>query len=464
MTLTELARTVGVWVEDVELLQHRGIVPAAGLEGYQQHHIDILSLVSRMRGTHRLSLDTIEAILVREYQYDTTRAEQSLMAFVEPNPRRQGIGPATRQQLLQGASVTQDIVEALVDRGMVPCAGPYSGHHQWLCEAVGALLSASLTWEQVDSLILAAKSAADREAGLVERALHRAPERRLSAVRSCRERVGELLTRARYVGQRRRLGYLALAAGSAGTLASVRFYRPSPLFCARHGIEEWNFSPDTAEDSFRLGRLALGIGRLSEALSLLEHALRHQVGPKAKVCATLAVTRALTGDTVGAKNAALVALEESPEAAVVSVYCALAFAISAPSTTNSLVCAAWMETALSLLERSFAGEWEDEGERLEVALARGRLGLVIPTELGFREQAREDLEWVRERTRAAAEPGTTKVERQLLRINALYFLGMDWDDQGDALRAREMLAEVAWIDPTSEFARQSWLRLQRPRF
>ena len=101
---------------------------------------------------------------------------------------------------------------------------------------------------------------------------------------------------------------------------------------------------------------------------------------------------------------------------------------------------------------------------LEAALARGRLGLVVPHELGHAETSRADLELVLKHTQGKSENSAGQLERQLLRLNALYFLGMDLDDRGLRNDARTLLVEVAWIDPTSEFARQSWLRLQQPQF
>jgi len=167
---------------------------------------------------------------------------------------------------------------------------------------------------------------------------------------------------------------------------------------------------------------------------------------------------------MGSRNAVVTALMEQPDHAVVAAYCALSLAISAPSTTSSLQSAAWIELALDLLERSRSGDYSDEGQLLEAALARGRLGLVVPTELDCWTAARDDLNLVLSHTDGSNDGAEEQLERQLLRINALYFLGMDFDDRGDFATAKPLLAEVAWLDPTSEFARQSWLRLQKPRF
>jgi hypothetical protein len=464
MTLSELARSVGVWVEDVELLMERELLPPVIAHSFTTTHVAVLELIIRMRGHHRLSLDTIRAVLVREYNYDVSRAERALLAFVEPDPARAGAGPISRENLQVATGIEVTTFERLVDRGLLPHDGPYAGHHVWLCEALVSLQRDGLAVDTIEALLDISQEVGACEASVQSAGTNHERVVALSAARKRRRLVGDVLGRARYVGQRRRLGWLALAAGRAGTLASVRFYRPSPLFCVRHGADEWSFAPSDTDDPYRLGRLALGLGRLKDASLLLEAALRKRLEPSGMVAATLAIVRALQGDQTGSRNAVVTALEKGPEHSVVTAYSALSLAISAPSTTSSLQSAAWMELALELLERSRMGHCADDGERLEGALARGRLGLVVPSELNCGPAARDDLNHVLLQTRDTADQKTGQLERQILRINALYFLGMDRDDRGDFFGAKPLLAEVAWIDPTSEFARQSWLRLQKQRF
>ncbi|MEC8025580.1 MAG: MerR family transcriptional regulator [Myxococcota bacterium] len=462
MRISELARQAGVWVEDVELLLHRELLPPVASGSFGEHHLNALRLVTEMRSVHRLSLNTIQAILAHEYQYDVSRAERALLAYVEPDPGRAGAGPLTRDQLLESTELPPGTLEALVERQLVPEVGPYGGHHVWLCEAVHQLLESGVSAALLEDILDIAESVGKSEAGLAVQSDSQERMVYLSGVRARRRMVGQLRGRGRFVGQRRRLGLLTLAAGQAGTLASVRFYRPSPLFRVRHGVETIGCS--SGDDPFRVGRLALGLGRLDEASRLLEQSLREGIGPYGKVCATLGVVRALQGDASGSRNAIFEALDAEPNHAVVTGYAALSLAISAPSTTSSLQSAAWMEASLSLLSRSRSGIWQDEGEMLEAALARGRLGLVVPHELGHAETSRADLELVLKHTQGKSENSAGQLERQLLRLNALYFLGMDLDDRGLRNEARTLLVEVAWIDPTSEFARQSWLRLQQPQF
>lgn len=106
----------------------------------------------------------------------------------------------------------------------------------------------------------------------------------------------------------------------------------------------------------------------------------------------------------------------------------------------------------------------DKDEAIETHVGLGRLCTVLPAVFGVLDAGIADLttvlEWTaapREDEQAFAVPGS----RELIRVNALFFLGMALADLGRVSESTALLREVIAIDPGSTFAARAYERLPR---
>ncbi len=480
MTLAELARRAGVWVETVQLFIQRGVLPAAGQGGkFDQQHLDIVRFVGRMQAEHHLALDTIAPVLVQQCSFDLDRAEEALSALVEPDPTRAGPGPTTRARLLEVTSAPPDLVEGLEAADLLPSQGPYGGHHVWIVEAALELRAAGLDDTHIRQIGRLGLEIATTEVDAVVYQVGRGarPAEALARTRDRRSAVGRLVSVARHGATRQLMAELAKASDRSKQLALESVHVPSRLFMARYRldavlqdlqqqVEALTTGEVTSLDASPLrehGRLLLGVGRFAESARALRTAVGHPVlAGDGETWATLALSLALAGQDEEALEAAEAAAGMAPSSPRVHVYRAGVLAMLAGRAGDLLLATARVHDALNALEQSRQHPSQSTVEAIEVRLTRGRICTLMPAAFGVQAKGLADLRQVLADTEDAGDealgfdvPGS----RDLVRLNALFYLGLALTDAGRAAEAEPLLREVIALDPVSAYATRAYQRL-----
>ncbi|MFT7622894.1 MAG: tetratricopeptide (TPR) repeat protein/DNA-binding transcriptional MerR regulator [Myxococcota bacterium] len=476
MTIADLARRAGVWVETVALLEHRAMLPPRPDEHYVAHHLEVVRFITRIQGAHRLSLDSIGQAL-RDAAFDLVRAEEGLAPLLRPDPTIAGPGPASRGGLQQMTLAGDDLLDALAAAELVPASGPYGGHHVWTVQAAQELMATGLSHQQVLSVGEIARDIAATEVDAVMAAVGRGGWA-MSTPAHSRERrlaVDRLLSAARFGGSRQQMARLVQASDRGQLLISEPLHVPSRLFMNRYRLDEalerraararQTSAAQIGGDNAWLeyGRLLTIVGRFEEAAAALQQAVvRPGLADPDTAHATLALALGALGQAdAAAKHCALAASASRPH---VHALRAVALTMTAASTSDVLVATARVTQALAALEESRRYPPADASEAVEARLARGRLCTVLPLELELGERGRADLRRVLEDTADSDDESlglTIRGSRDLIRINALYFLGTALDDAGHRDEAVRLLGEVVSLDPVSAYGTRSWQRIHR---
>ncbi len=484
MTLAELARRAGVWLETVQLFEQRGLLPREGEDQYPESALDVVRFIARMQAQHQLPIATIAGAL-GSGERRLSEVEAELCAQVEPDPSRAGPGPASRAVLLKRTGADKDLLEALVGAELLPADGPYAGQHVWALEAAKDLIDSGLSIELVLQAgrvgLEVAETEVDAMIGEVGRgrelgeALAKTDERRTA--------IGRLLSVSRHGASTALMASLAKASDESKQLAMESIHVPSRLFLARHGLdgllERQRVEAQRVVDVIQVGRepvgegealalrehgrLLLAVGRFGEAANLLESALTHPLlACDPPTWCYLALAHAVEGQSERSLAVATRATQLGPGSARVHAFHAAVLALVASRAGDVFVATAWVQECLVALEASRSGAHVDALAELEALLTRGRLCTVMPESFGVREGGLEDL------ARVLAGTGPEAAESlgllipgalELMRINALYYTGMALWDAGDQVEAQRLLAEVVSLDPVSPFATRAFQRL-----
>ena len=484
MTLAELARRAGMWVETAQVFVQRGLLPAEG--AYTEEHLAAARFVARMQAEHHLPLDTIAVVLVEECAFDLAAAEGALAALVEPDPTRAGPGPTTRATLLARTGAREATASALTGAGLLPEAGPYGGHHVWMMEATQELLGTGMSLTDVCRMASLGLRIAEAEvdAVILEVGRGATPREALDRTRERRLAVGRLVSVARHGATTSLMARLAQASDRGKQLRLESVHVPSRLFMVRHRLdavlqqqrEECEAVLDTIEQGAAVldasalrehGRLLLGVGRFEEAARVLEQATAVvPLSTEGTTWCNLGLARAMVGRDEAALAAAERAVELGPGEPRVHVFRAAVLALLAGRAGDLLLAVARVHEALSAMAHSRELDAADAVEGLEAALTRGRICTVMPPGFGVRDQGLADLREVLARTAPdAAAPGPVHFDvvgaRDLVRLNASFYLGMALFDDGESEEAAELLREVVALDPVSDYATRAYHRLQR---
>lgn len=484
MTLAELARRTGVWVETAQLLLQRGMLPnphrLAGDE-FGEEDLRVARFIGRMQAEHQLPLDTIRSVLVADHAFDLALAEQALISLVQPDPTRAGPGPTTRAALMQRTGADAGMVAALEGADLLPGQGPYGGHHAWVAESASDLVSNGMGRDEVLRLgqlgLEIAQTEVDALLGEVGRGA--TPREALAGTRDRREAVGRLISVARHGGSGELMARLAKASDSSKQLTLERVHVPSRLFMTRHRLEEVLRAQRTDADAlldaeaaldlrpvFMHGRLLLGLGRFAEAVRFLSAAAMHpSLARDANCWGYLGLCHGVVGDDEAAAASVEHAVSLAPDRPLPHALRAVVMAILAGRAGDLLVATARIHDALAAIKASCAVDTEDRLEALEARMSRGRLCTVLPSAFRVRDLGLADLRYVVAQTDAlddAALGFAVAGSRDLMRLNALFYLGVALDDAGEHDEADRLLAEVVALDPVSRFGTLAYQRVHRP--
>ena len=490
MNLPELARRAGMWVETITLFAQRGLLPApADPDGYDERHLDIVRFIGRVQQEHHLSLDTIASVLVEECAFDLADSERALVALAEPDPSRAGPGPLTRAALAVRAAAPPELVDELCAAELLPVSGPYSGHHVWILQSTGELLAMGLELTAVVRIgrLALEVARAEVDAAISEVGRRADPADVLADADERRAAVSRLLSASRNAAAAELMERLATAGAGSQKLALDAVHVPSRLFLGRHRIEETlealrvraqavmdGLGADVAElgawsDSAALceyGRILVGVGRFEEAVRVLRQATLHPAHAHDGVAwAYYGLTLGILGrdGAVAASERAVASMPGSPRLHAIH---AAVLAMEAGRAGDLLMATARIHEALVVIARSRTLTAADKDEAIEALLTRGRLCTVLPSVFGVQEAGIGDLTTVLQWTSAQRDeelgfvvPGS----RDLIRVNALFYLGMALADAGREAEAATLLREVIAIDPASTFAARAYERLPRKR-
>lgn len=476
MTLAELARSAGVWVETLQVFLRRGMLPAASDDGFGESHLEVVRWIGRMQAEHQLTLDALSGALV-DADFSTAVAEESLMALVQPDPTRAGPGPASLEALRAKVGASEALLERLIGRDLIPGVGPYGGHHLWIVEAAIELERAGMDPDATLALGRIGLEIAEAEVDAVISQVGRGatPAQALVRTRERRAAVGRLVSVARHGATRALMARLANASDGGQRLVVESIHTPSPLFLARYRLDaslatlaeaaQRSRTLEEADPTALLehGRLLLGVGRFEEATAVLAEAA--DLRATEAVCSNLAISLGISGRDDEALAAADRAVALAPDSQRAQVFRAVTYAMAAAAAGDLLVAAARIHEAIEGIARSRSCRSSDPGEALEAAVARGRLCTVMPEAFGLREQGIADLRRVLEDVAEARDgelglvvPGS----RDLVRINAMFYLGMALCDARGQEEAQSLLSEVVALDPVSAYATRAWQTLQHP--
>jgi tetratricopeptide (TPR) repeat protein/DNA-binding transcriptional MerR regulator len=484
VTLDELARLSGMWVETVQLFYQRGLLPGKDSEkGFGAEHLEVVRFIGRIQADHHLPLDTIFEVLVSQCRFNLSDAERLLMNLVEPDPKRAGPGPANRETLMARTGVPEGLFSALVQEEFIPENGPYGGHHVWIVESVMELLSSGLSIEHVLRLGRIGSDIAETEAIAVVGALGRgtAPADALGDIEERSSAISRLVSAVRRNASEQLLASGASAGSESQRLTLESVHEPSHLFLARHDLENTlgnlrkqakDLLTTVREDKAVLGdtrplvaygRLLVSLGRFGEAVATLEEAVKHPAGRRdAALWCYLSLARAMTGAVTEALDAGRQAIEQAPKSSRAFAYYATVCAIVAARAGDLIMATAYIQEAIESAHRSRECDVEGSFQRLESLLARGRLLTVLcESEIG-EEQGRSDLE---ELLGLSESPNELELgfesrgTRDILRVNAAFFLAMACEEAGEKKRAQQLFSEVIALDPVSAFGKVAYERL-----
>ncbi len=479
MTADELARAAGVWLETLRLFEQRGLLTPPPDGRYDDDHLEIVRFVTRMQAEHRLELDVIGDAL-SEAGFSPARAEDSLAVLVQPDPTRAGPGPVSRGALAAQTGVDDALLDQLAAAGLVPAAGPYAGHHVWVVEAAMELVASGLAAERVVQLGGIGMEIAEAEVDAVITHVGRgaAFADAMDETRERRMAVGRLVSSARHAASRELMARLARAGNSGHTLVMESIHVPSGLFMTRYRMDAALSDLQTAADAVRYdedgpaalyehGRLLLGVGRFEQAAAELEAAVARMPKDASAAAAwgTLALARAIVGETQKSLNAVDTACEVAPGSPRALAFRAVVLAMAAAAAGDLLLATARVHESLKAVSDSREATTDDPGEALEALLVRGRLCTVMPAAFGLRERGMEELRAVLDATDEGADEAALGLEvpgaRDLVRLNALFYLGLALSEAGDPEAAAPHLSEVVALDPVSAYATRAWQQLNR---
>ncbi|HIN85626.1 MAG TPA: MerR family transcriptional regulator, partial [Myxococcales bacterium] len=335
MTLDELARKSGMWVETVQLFSQRGLLPPEHPEkGFQHIHLEVVRFIGRIQAEHQLPMDILFDVVVNECRFDLDSAERMLLNLVEPDPKRAGPGPANRASMLSRTRVSEALLEALVNEGLIPEDGPYGGHHTWIVESVAELVDSGLTIEHVLRLGRVGQDIADTEADTVVGALGKgvAPGQALAGIGERSAAISRLVSAVRRNASEQLLARVAAAGSESQRLSLESIHEPSHLFLSRHSLEgTLEQLRKQAKELLHIvrdkkavlgdtrplvayGRLLISLGRSGEAVATLEEAVNHPAGRRdGALWCYLSLARAMTGSVGEAVDAGRKAIKYSPE-------------------------------------------------------------------------------------------------------------------------------------------------------
>lgn len=478
MTLSDLAHRVGVWVETAQAIEQLGFFVGAGPSGFRPEDEETLRFVSRMQAEHQLSLATLRTVVIVEARRDLARAEQLLQALVEPDPSRAGPGPTTRSGLLAKGRAPAALVDALTAAGAVPAEGPYGGHHVWIVDAASELSETGMTATAIAQLAAhsLAIAAVEVDALIGEVGRGALPRDALAKTRGRRVAIGRLVATARAAGAADQMATVARAADGSKALTAVATHVPSPLFIARHRLDEVVVSvraayereradgATTTERATAFARLLVGLGRLPEVVTVASEAVRRgEAG--ADLWLYLGLSRSLLGDDAGAIAAIDAGVRLAPHSPRSHAYRAAAYLVAAGRAGDLLQATVCVDTALESLDTSRRLSSQSLVEQVEADLVRGRLGVVMPAALGFGDRALDDLRAVLHATESATDEQLgygVAGSRDLVRVTAAFFLGTALDERGDREGALRYLREVVALDPASDFAAAAYRVVHSP--
>ena len=475
MTLLELASRAGLWLQTVEHLQSRGILPPAGEDGrYTEQHLARLQFVHRMQAEHGCSLRDIEEVFAETTDLEIAR--HRLVAQVEPDPEHAGPGPSSRAGLRRRVAGQDALVEALIEAEVLPADGPYGGHHIWIVETAAELAAEGVELNAVLQLASLARRVGEVEVDALvgELGRGRAPHDALESTRARRRALGQLLQATRHATGVALVAHLARATDRSRRLIEA-LHVPSDLFRRRHGIdatiaqqrqrcEPWldAEAPETEGASANLllihGQLLLGIGELEASERALAAATRCPSLRGDAAWSHLALVRAARGQDQLALDAAARATAASPDRPRSHAFRAVVHAIVGSRAGDLLRAAALVHEAVSSVRTSCELSARDPLENIEARLTRGRLMCLLPSAFGLRSRGMEDL---REVLTAADNFKLLRAGggRDLVRINALYYLAVALEDAGDPVAAAPLLREVITLDPVSRLGRWAYRRV-----
>ena len=476
MTLAELARQAGVWNETVQVFVQRGLVPVR--KTYGQRDLEIVRFIGRIQAEHQISLDTISTVLVSECAFDLQAAEEVLTALVQPDPTRSGPGPTSPDLLRRRTGASEELFATLVREGLLSSAGPYAGHHVWIVESVLCLMSAGFTLAETLDVARAGVDIAAHEVGRLTGEVGSGThlDEAFEGMRLCRTGVGRLISVSRHSGTSAMMARLARASDRGQHLATEPVHVPSRLFVVRHRMDTQLAELEEQTRAIRAdvgrasgdegallkeyARLLLGMGRFSEAASAFAILTDHSdYCEDAATWAYRGLAQGIEQNDFHALSASARAIALESENPLVHILRAVVLAICAGRHADVLIATARIHEAILAIGDSRRYSARDCTDRLESRLTRGRLCTVLPPAFGLREQGIEDLHSVVEDTvpaRAQYPVFRRSGTRELIRLNALFHLGVVYHEMGRAEEAQVALSEVISLDPVSRYATRAY--------
>ncbi len=490
LTLLDLAQRAGVWLESVELYRQRGLLPPPDASGrYGERHLRIVRFIMRAQAELQLPLDEIAQVLVEDAHYDVDTTERLLVDRSAPDPAQAAPGPPSRAALVEEIPIAEALVDALVRVEALPSDGPYAGHHAWIAEATVELHGLGFGLDDVLRVVDLGREAAIAEVDAVITDVGRTSAHGTGATSDTvrRASVGQLLSSARQVAADALVSRLARVSNESHRLAIESLHLPSPRFIVRHRLTESlerksrlaapalaalsgprlvgksaSSELPAGDPLLDYGRLLIGLGRLTEAVRILRVASAHpDFRDHALLNAYLGLALGLT-EHEGAVARVALAQTLAPDDALVQALAAATLGVEAGRAPDLLSAMSRVQDALGAVERSRRCTTKTVVEDLETRLTRGRLCTVLPLAFGVREPGLDDLRIVVGATESASDqeigfdvPGS----RELVRINALFFLGMALTDEGPNSEGARVLEQVIGLDPASGFAARAYQRL-----
>ncbi len=343
---------------------------------------------------------------------------------------------------------------------------PWSDHSRRLVEAGEALLALGVDGETVARIARLGWSLASSEVDAVvaEVAAGADPQQAVERQAARRRALTRLIVAVRHSAVSRTVRSVMGLGDRFQDYAHGLLHVPSALFVQQHGLaERVAEARERAEAGDRdearlLGSLLLALGRHSEANRRLEAVCTGSDVDThlPNLQAHLALARLFVGDDDGARTAADAARAAAPDDALVLVIGAVVRAYAAGRAENAVRAAEDAAEALTLLARSRdVPPPESALDRVQAAVVRGRISLVMPPAFGLHDAAVDDLKGALTEVETITAPAGVI---EIVQLHACWFLGQALATT-DPTEASAMLRRVLVLDPACALAEQAYRAL-----